>query len=265
MLINIVTVSSSSFLNGTIDLFKSILKNNPKLSFQFLIINAGLTIEEIQSLEQQFNGQIISPSRKLTNQIKQVCDSFNQLKKERFYSLEMFNYILPNETCVFLDSDIVCCDKLNIISNLEDGIWAVPDRAYYGGFKRDKKSFKIVENNKITKAFPQHFIPKLFNTGVIIFKNTNGKGLMENVHKTLTPKTFKPITTGHTDTVVFNKILLNEVKWLPIDWNVYTTMLNENKISPNRILFLHFAGKDKPWNLDYPKESKSYKLWLKEK
>lgn len=257
----IVTVSSDEFVEGTIVLFKSILLNNRSFKGDFLVIDAGISHENKEVISDLFPCKFIEPSSLLKDKIGSLINSCPKYSKtsKRFYSLEIFN--LTNYSKVlYLDSDILCVGNIKELFDVNEAISAVADFRYYRGFIRERNSLKPVFPNKYSKLFPEAFIPKLFNTGMILINskllNKSYLDLVDN----LTFDNFEKIKTGHTDTVVLNKLFLKDLNWLPLKWNAFTELdISELK----EIKFIHYLRKNKPWNIkDFNKASKEQKLWI---
>lgn len=260
----IVTVSSSSFLQGTIILFKSILHQNNAFKGGFLVIDAGLNKEDIKSLKEEFPCEIIEPSPPLKDKIAQLVSAFPSYSKssKRFYSLEIFN--LPQYSKIlYLDSDILCTGNIEELFKIDAVISAVADPRFYRGFVRQKKTLIPVQPNKFTQSFPEAFIPKLFNTGMMLINNEKlPNGSFHELVININSNNFEKIKTGHTDTVVLNKLFLENVNWLPLKWNGYTDLdLSE----VDDLKFIHYLHKNKPWEIkNESKASAAQKLWLEE-
>lgn len=262
--LNIITVSSDNFFLGTEALHKSILKFNPHRAFNFIVIDAGLNTSQAKTLSNKYNATIQRPNQELRLAINHLCNTIPSLKNRsaRFFSLELF-FIDLSGTSIFIDSDIICCGEIPLDEITMD-FQACYDARSLLGFFRDKETFEYLSDKQLLTSQPERFIDKLFNTGVMIFPEgyLNPK-YQEYILKLINAKSFQAIKTGHTDTVVLNRLLLNQVKWLDQKWNTYAFLWDRGLINIKNPIFVHYLGKEKPWqSCDLDASKPSIQRWM---
>jgi lipopolysaccharide biosynthesis glycosyltransferase len=256
----ISSVSSDDFIDGTIVLFHSITKNNLWFKGDFFVINAGLSEANMNKLKNEFKCTIIFPSSILLEKIAKLTKSipifFNTQK--RFFSLEVFN-IIGYDKLLFLDSDILCLKNIESLFMMDDLVLACPDQRFFQDFVRDSITLLPVHKSAIDPFENEKYVEKFFNTGMFLLdKSIVEQDYFNQLISALIPENYQLIKTGHTDTVVLNKILLDQINWLPISYNYYTSLPVDEKISP---YFVHFIGKRKPWKIEADKDNYWVKKW----
>jgi UDP-glucose:(glucosyl)LPS alpha-1,3-glucosyltransferase len=257
----LVTVSSDEFIEGTVVLFHSFIENNKWFKGDFIVINGGLSDVNIHELKNEFKCYIVNPSVYLSEKIEQLIECIPAYfrTQKRFYSLEVFN-IRGYDKLLFLDSDIVCLRNVETLFKLSDALLACPDQRFFQNFVRDRTTLLPIPRSAIKSFENKKYIEKFFNTGMFfINKSIMEDDFFNRLISALIPENYQFIKTGHTDTVVLNKILLEQVNWLPIEYNYYTSLPTDEKISP---YFVHFIGKDKPWKRETNRENYWVKKWL---
>jgi len=265
MKIAIVTVSSDSFLDGTMVLFRSFLNHNKWFKGDLITIDGGLSKKSKARMADKFNVIVRAPEKEIDVQLDKLISDFPKCanRRSRFYSIDAFN-INGYDYLLFLDSDVLCTNDVEELFKNNYFFAASPDRGYYWGYIRHLKSFNLVEKSAKTELFKEHFTDNFFNTGVMLIHNSVlVPGFYKKLVEALTFKTFEHIQTGHTDTVVLNNELLSKVNWLDFKYNFYTTLLNTHipefteDVKP---YFVHFIRKHKPWNNDAP-QNKWFTEW----
>jgi lipopolysaccharide biosynthesis glycosyltransferase len=261
MKLAIVTVSTDSFLTGTMVLFHSFLAHNQWFNGDLIVIDGGLSEKSKTQLENKFNSVIKLPGEEIEKQLNRLIKDIPLYgkNKARFYSLEAFD-LKDYEYVLFLDSDILCAGDVSTLFNNNYLFAACPDRDYYRGYIKHIKSFKTVEKSTKTELFKDQFTDRIFNTGVMLISGTLIKtDLYRKLLNALIFSNFQYVQTGHTDTVVLNNELLNKITWLDCNYNFYTTLSNTAIAESAKPYFVHFLGKDKPW-----KQDTSLNKWLTE-
>jgi lipopolysaccharide biosynthesis glycosyltransferase len=249
MNIALITVSSDSFLPGTMVLFHSFLTHNPWFTGNLIVIDGGLSEISKASLTGKFNVIIKQPDNKIEEQLDNLITLLPAYAKTRarFYSLEMFSFNGYDQV-LFLDSDMLCLHNVHDLFLAGHSFAACADHRYYQNCVRNKKTFLPVERSTETELFNEHFIDRFFNTGFML---VNGSLLNDAMfHKLINaiqPGAFKTIQTGHTDTVILNNELLSKVTWLDIKYNLYATLFDSAVVAGVEPCFVHFMGKQKPW------------------
>ena len=92
--IALVTVTDSNYLQGTIVLLYSFLKNNPEYNGHIIVIESDLTYDEKSELMLFPNLRIEQPSEMLLKQISILANYWEvaKVKQKPFISLEAFRF-----------------------------------------------------------------------------------------------------------------------------------------------------------------------------
>jgi lipopolysaccharide biosynthesis glycosyltransferase len=261
MKIAITTVSCDDFIEGTKVLFHS-LKKYGHIAADFMVIDVGLSLSNKQMIQEKFNCKIIDPSASLFNAIQELVSSTATYEnvQNRFYSLESFN-LAGYDRVIYFDSDMMCVGELSeLVVEQDYAIGACADHRFLQGFIRSKATFKFIKPNDKVNLFPEHFIDKLFNTGLMLInKPLLNSETYQSLVQSINLDTFKEITTGHTDTVILNRHFLDQVHWLNPIYNCYLSLDEKEIKGAPRVI--HFIGKEKPWKV--LKENKWHHQWRK--
>ncbi|XPV83705.1 MAG: glycosyltransferase [Halarcobacter sp.] len=226
----------------------SFLKFNSTFKGKIIILHNQLSIEN-QNILKNFPNIIfhsISKNLKLAVDILTSKSPNLKHKKNRFYSLELFN-LNTNSNILFCDSDILFNSNISEIFEEKEKVLVCAEYIQYLGYSRDKTTFDVVFNqndkNNLNKTFnagliylPKHFVSQIY------FKKTL---------EYLDYKFWQNIKEPYTDQIVFNKLLENHTNFLPITYNCLLNRRKElnNFIPKNikKIKVLHFNGA-KPWS-----------------
>lgn len=258
----LVTVSSPAFFLGTKVLIQSFLKENSWFDGELIVINAGLTSYQINELKRSFNASPVEISVALNDKITHLIKVYPHLRhfKSRFYSLECFS-IQNYDKVLFCDSDLLCTGNVRVLFENGDNFSAAWDYRKVKGYLRHKDSFLFSKPEFVPEKFKDFFISGLFNTGVMaIGANFIKQNAYQHILDKLIPETYQKIKTGHTDTVVLNKLFLDQVTWLDQKFNAYWPMISDRETVEG---FVHFIGKQKPWSANIDHKNKWVRKWWK--
>lgn len=246
----IATVTDNSFIRGTTVLLFSFFEYNPWFQGDVIIIENDLTEANKRLLSIFPNIKFKRINKELLTRIKIVAYYKERFKYigSRFFSLEAFD-LREYDKILFLDSDILCCDSLYFLFNLNDaGFYAAPDKQYYLGKKRELYSF--LPQSSFPLSSEKVFI-KSFNSGVMLINNLI---LDETVYfkllELLNPLFFRPSLSGHSDQYLLNHYFLENVTFLSYQYNYLLNSKQDfekqNKYLKDALL-IHYVGDNKPW------------------
>lgn len=248
--IAIATVTDDNFIKGTLVLLHSFLEHNPWFKGDAIIIENNLTKtnKDLLSTFPKVKFKLIN--KELLTRIQIVAhytERFQRIGK-RFFSLEAFN-LRQYDKVLFLDSDILCCDSLYALFNLNDaGFYAAPDKQHYVGQKRELHSF--LPQSMFPSASNEVFI-KSFNSGVMLINNfLLPKIVYLELLKLLNPIFFSSSLSGHSDQYLLNHYFLENIRFLNYQYN-YLINAKEDFEKQNKYLedalLIHFVEDNKPW------------------
>ncbi|MCG8636164.1 MAG: hypothetical protein MI863_20195 [Desulfobacterales bacterium] len=244
----LATVTSASFVPGTMVMLASFFKHNKGFDGDILIIHKGLE-EQYQYLLSHFKRvKFIEASDTLVDKIKDLAGLFPTLKKKaaRFFSLEVFR-LTGYSRIFFCDSDIVFNGSLSDFPH-GPGLLCCGDHCHYSGKTRDARTFLPVDAGDRGKP-----LENTFNSGFMIIDDvllTPGhyRGLLD----LLTPGVWKQIKAPHTDQIILNLYFQGRCRLLSGRYNLLVpfgqAIMDKEGFSQDDIKVLHFIGPVKPWN-----------------
>jgi len=248
----IATVTSQDFVPGTLVLIHSFLKHNPWFKGDIVIICDSLEVEK-KRLFQVFPRVIFKrPSDDLLLKIGHLCRNLPKLfpKRQRFYSIEVFN-LESYDKLLFFDSDMLICGNLSEIVTLPQELLACSDNPYEKtGSVRNKISYKWLPNDQ--KANNPEILPMTFNSGfMVVGKEFLNPETYKDLKRLIDTSIFDKIRTHNTDQVVLNLHFDGKVTFLPAGYNLILSqspeLIKNDRIDTDEIKILHFTGKYKPW------------------
>ena len=256
----LVTVCSPEFFLGTKVLIQSFLKENSWYEGEIIVINDGLTSYQKNELEERFNVSFVEIGAGLNDKITHLIKVFPHFHhfKSRFYSLECFSF-QNYDKILFCDSDLLCTGDIRRLYENEENFSAAWDYRKIMGYVRHQDSFMFSKPEFVPEKFKEFFISGLFNTGVMAIGATLVKqNAYQRILDELIPETYEKIKTGHTDTVVLNKLFLDQVTWLDQNYNTYWPITSNMATVEG---FIHFIGKQKPWSANIDHKNKWVRKW----
>ena len=247
--INIVFAVDDNYIQQCAVAMVSILANsNYENFYEFYILNTGLkekNIEKLNSLKtiRNFNINYIDVSKYDLSQFPLNRDWISAATYYRLFIAD----VLPKsiKKCIYMDCDMIAEDDLAIL-------WNYDISGYYAGVVEDENSKVNIERLNL----PQE--SNYFNAGMIVFNLEKIREIdLLNVSIGYYNKNKEKITLQDQD--ILNGIFNDRCLFLPLRWNVGTTMyLNHASLQYNSYLegsaacnpgIIHFTGGDKPWNI----------------
>jgi hypothetical protein len=249
----IATVTSPSFVPGTLVLIHSFLKRNSWFNGDIVIITEGLKPGQADLFRNFPNISFRNPGNNLLLCLASLCNALPAYCKRRkwFYSIEVFN-LKGYDKVFFFDSDMLVVSDLFEIMMLPDDLMACSDLVAHAGKVRDRVSF--VRKPISDFIGDGAFLGKSFNAGFIAIggkylNESTYEGLIRLVHK----RVFENIRTHNTDQVVYNLYFDGLVSLLPVGYNFVLSkaidLFATKRIKPGEEKILHYTGSYKPWKL----------------
>ena len=275
----IVTITDKIFLKGTIALFYSILKYNPEINADLIVIQQDLNPQQKEAFSHFPNVSFLEPSMELIERIE-LLGSFipsYALSPQKFFSLEVFN-IRHYLQILFLDSDIICTGSIMSLFDKKDSpIYVTPDKYFYLNQQRELKTF-LPCPNELRKAEKTYL--KCFNSGMMLVNvSLLNNFTYEKLLKLLSPLTYADVQTGHSDQYLLNLYFQKGFKYLSIKYNylmhAQKHITKEEEMTVDEAVLVHFVKYPKPWlsrkSNEYPDHIKwhnvfrEYLSWINSK
>lgn len=250
----LATVTTSSFLPGTMVLLSSFLETNFWFKGDIVIFadTDALTQEE-QALLSLFKNvkmtPISPPLLKSVAQMMTVNPSISG-KNAHFYSLEAFN-LTGYEKVLFCDSDLLFLDSIEPLFSQHHPLICGGDGAYYQGLVRNKISFAVGQSTD-----PENEFNNTFNAGLMLIdKSLISHETYADLVDLTQPKYWMDKTTPHTDQRIFNQYFAGKQHIIEASYNyLFTHRHSIEAMHPcdfQDIKVLHFNGPNKPWRLTH--------------
>jgi lipopolysaccharide biosynthesis glycosyltransferase len=256
----LVTVTSESFMPGTMVMLHSFLKHNSwfaEANGDIVIIHESLP-PQLQRLTGCFkNITWFQVGEELKVKVDALYRGIPRLKlgkkKNRFYSLELFR-LSGYRKVLFCDSDILFLGSIIELFNSpgETGrLLGGGDLYYFTGKAIEADTFMPLED-ETDPGVNREMIKNTFNVGfLIIDEQILSQRHYYNMMNLLNIDLWRKIKAPRTDQVIFNLYFKECCRLLSARYNYLVSHadvipLKEN-IPINEIKVLHFNGKAKPW------------------
>jgi len=279
----LVTVTSESFLPGTLLMIYSFLKCNRWFSGDIVIIHDNLPGESREMLSCFKRVKYLQVGEEIKEKLRHLARAVPRFqpvtREDRFYSLEVFR-LSGCDRVIFIDSDVLVLGDIGHLLDREGEKETVPllccgDRCHYLGIPRDAETFLPIEKNSGLHS-NQRILTRTFNSGFMVIDGPYLTGShYRNLLGLLEPGTWEKIDTPHTDQVVLNLYFHNRCRMLDGRYNFLVPFANLIREKENTrlkdIKVLHFNGKPKPWDCPGVMEKAAgdvsvielFKLWYK--
>jgi len=244
----LVTVTSESFVPGTLVMLFSFLEQHPTFQGDIIVIHDNLALKYRKQLESLTKIIFRQVSDELKSHIQRLVTYYPKLatRQARFFSLETL-LVQNYDKVLFCDSDLLFQQSVDDLFILNKPLICCGDGPYYQNNVRDEESFSILPKNTSDKKT----LSNTFNSGFILIDKSlitdqNYQGLLALLNE----KTWKNNTLSHTDQVIFNRYFSGQQHLMPCTYNYllrYRTMLHKlDQSSFKAAKVLHF-NHHKPW------------------
>lgn len=249
----VATVTTDSFVVGTLVTLYSFLKHNNWFDGEIVIICNDLSDQSLEYLGLVYdNISFLRVGDKMLEKVDGITKVFPEfsLKQARFYSLETFR-LTDYDKVLFLDSDLLFRSSIEDIFDTENNFVACGDGAFYNNSGRRWGSGleKIVSGEEIEVIY------NTFNSGFFLVDRSlltaeNYAGLLNLVDSRI----YKTPNMKLADQVVLNIYFSGQQHLVSGEYN-YLLAHRESLFQKENISFtdarvLHFNGHHKPWMMD---------------
>lgn len=252
----LATVSSTSFLAGTLVMISSFAKTNPWFKGDYLIIHDDLEREDIETLHRFSKQILVEPVRTaLHSKIQLLVESWPSLgnRSKRFYSLQAFSiHQKAYDKLLFVDSDILIRKDISSLFSMQDRFVAAPEGAYYRRGVRGYWDYAVKPEDWSGKRMCS------FNTGMMLLgESYQNDGHLDSLISMLKPASFAKVCTEHTDQYLLNRYFTDigePVTLTSAEMNYLllhaSAIEGRTKVKPEEAAVWHFNGHYKPWSID---------------
>ncbi len=286
----LATITSETFIQGTLVMLHSFLKHNPwfgKAGGDIVIIHDSLP-PRLKQLTYGFdNVKYMQVGQELKEKVDKLCAGVPQLKlearKKRFYSLDIFR-LAGYRNLLFCDSDILFLDDISGLINApgmmginnDHPLLGCGDVHYFTNTPIDAETF-LPKEADTAPGESQSTITQTFNAGfLIVDKHYLTTHHHHNLLELLNIDLWSKIKAPHTDQIILNLYFNGRCHLLSARYNYlllhYDAISTKEDIPLKDIKVLHFNGKSKPWEsrrtnkyiTGLPILAPFFKLWQQE-
>ena len=266
----VVTVTTDSFIAGTLVTLGSFLKNNSWFAGEIVIVCNELSEQNREHLKLVCDKIIfLKVSDELLTRIAQITEAFPDFvpKQANYYSLETFR-LRGYKRALFLDSDLLFRGSIRDLFKLENEFIACGDGAFYNS--RGRRWGSGIEDETDIRVLYNTFNSGLFLVDDSLLTDETYNGLVKLVDKRI----YKTPNMSLTDQVILNLYFAGRQHLVSGKYNCLLahrhSIFERENIGFRDAVVLHFNGKQKPWttgtilnhSLRDAVSIKAYELWF---
>lgn len=252
----VVTISTPTFIPGTLVMVHSFLKYNPWFEGDFIVLTDEVTEEMEKHLTHypQLKFRIIGDQLLENSRAVAEADETGRIYESHFYSLELFN-IQGYDKLFYVDSDMLILGSFEELFAMEDKMICVGDGVFYkdelrNGASYEKRQPKLWERKG-------KFWGDNFNAGLILF---DGSMANEKHYRELTDMV---TTEGYSteamrlqDQMMQNIYFRGQYTLVSAKYNyrmgIQEQILEKDGVTMEDAVVIHYTARRKPW---FPEEA----------
>ena len=247
----LATVTTDSFVPGTLVTLHSFLKHNRWFKGDIVIIHDELAGEYRQSLLGLYDKvRFLQVNPRLQTRVDEVTAVFPEFapKQARFYSLETFR-VKDYDKVLFCDSDLLFRQPIQDLFDMPHALIACGDGAYYQGRGRRWGSGVdgVDPNNSRDRVLHNTFNSGLFLVDRALLTDDHYAGLLKLVDSRI----YQTANMKLADQVVLNLYFAGRQHLVSGAYNYLlehrATIYEREGLGLTDARVLHFNGLDKPW------------------
>ena len=248
----LATVTTDSFVPGTLVMIYSFLKNNPWFSGDVVIIRDSLNTENQGYLSALYeNTRFVDVGDELVTRVGKLVDEFPSFEKKRsrFSSLQAFRTKGYDRT-LFCDSDLVFRGSIRELFDLSEPLIVCGDRFYYEGNPRE---WGLNENLDVSAEKKTALYYDTFNAGLMLIdKSVVDNDTYARLLELIDPQIYRNHKTELTDQMILNIFFSGKPHLVDAKYNflmLHREIISKRSgVSLSDAIVLHFNGRAKPWN-----------------
>ena len=249
----VATVTTDSFIVGTLVTIYSFLKHNAWFAGEIVIICDELSAQNRAYLEFVHDKiKFFSVSEKMLAKVDGITKVFPEFspKQARFFSLETFR-LRNHEKVLFLDSDLLFRGSIENLFAAEHAFIACGDGAFYNGKgRRWGKGVEEILAGEEIKVLYDTFNSGFFLVDKTLLTDENYNGLLNLVDSRI----YKTPNMKLADQVVLNIYFAGKQHLVGSEYNYLLAhrkpIYEREKIGLSDAYVLHFNGHHKPWMME---------------
>ena len=251
--LGVATVTTDSFIVGTLVTLYSFLKYNSWFNGEIIIICNELSDRNRNYLKSLYDKvTFFSVSNRILARIDELTKVFPDFspKQARFYSLETF-HLRNYKRVLFLDSDLLFRDSIEDLFAMTHKFIACGEGAFYNECGR-QWDLEVEENDEKREGRVLH---NTFNSGFFLVDNSllteeNYVGLLELVDS----RVYQKLKSALADQLILNIYFEGQQHLVSCIYNYLVAhralIYKREKISMFDARVLHFNRPQKPWTVE---------------
>ena len=246
----VATVTTPSFLPGTLVTLGSFLKCHPGFAGDLVVIHDQLPKGARDCLAALPRLRFEQVSAALRGRLARLRAAHRTLgsRLARFHSLEAFR-LTGYRKVLFCDSDLLFRQPVGEIFDRREALLCTGDGPFYRGHRRDAASF--LETAQPAGAST---LERTFNAGFLLIdaELLNGRHYADML-SLVTPESWRGVGAGHTDQIVYNRHFAGRQTLLGAAYNYLLAHARDIRaregLAAAEARVLHFNMRAKPWQM----------------
>lgn len=239
------------YFSGACVAIQSFLNSNEWFNGDIVVLSDKLSEEHLSLLSTLFkNLVVVTPDELLTKKVKVLSDQFKRLgqRAKIFYNLHVFT-LNQYQRILKIDADMLFRKSLRPLFESDAVFAACPAWPMYLNQSRSRTDYALVEKDH-SDALTFWVNAGLYSVSGSELTQTNYQSLLDYV----TPDFWSSQVTNHTDQLCINAHFQDKITLLTPSYNFLLSHENiirrERGITMEDAAVWHYAGPQKPWELD---------------
>jgi lipopolysaccharide biosynthesis glycosyltransferase len=240
----ILTGCDMNYMPGAAALLRSVARHHPNVARYCIVPDRDKV-----SAEHALAGlaTVITPPRPIRGLAERMQVAYGKI----FMPL-----LVPHETTLWLDSDIVVCRPIDELFAVVSGHVRAVCSTPHG---KVTHNLPLKLRTRFEDLCPQASREAGFNGGVFALRPTDWPDLVEKIEQMIADLGWST-TDIFYEQALLNHLFLGKIDYLPMEYN-WTELFD--KPPPSSVRVVHFASKPKPWMPGYPKHEPGYWFWVR--
>lgn len=246
----VATVTTDSFVPGTLVTVGTFLKRHPGFAGDLVVIHDELDGKARDCLAAFPRLRFESVSSELRQRLALLVDAHPALagRLPRFYSLEAFR-LSGYRKVLFLDSDLLFRHPVAELFDRPDALLCCGDGPFYRGRVRDATTFREFDD-----PARRHTLGRTFNAGFLLIDTELLDGdTYADLLALVTVRNWQRVGTGHTDQILYNRYFAGQQTLVGATYNYLLAHARDirarERLAADDAKVLHFNMRAKPWQV----------------
>ncbi|NNE99294.1 MAG: hypothetical protein HKN25_09780 [Pyrinomonadaceae bacterium] len=250
----LATVTTDSFVPGTLVMIYSFLKHNKGFTGDIVIICDELSVQSREFLSDLYEKiSFLEVSEQLKDRVGRITRVFPEFakKKARYYSIEAVR-LSDYKKVLFCDSDFLFRRSIEDLFELPNPLIACGDGFHYQGRERE---WPVPVDDQGSAENRTALYSNTWSSGLILIDETFLTGeTYDGLLALVDHRMYETHRTELTDQMIFNIFFSGQQHLVSAKYNYPLThrvsIEKKEGLSPTEARALHFNGPVKPWNIE---------------